>query len=227
MTSASPDAQALRRFDAVLFDFGGVFIDSPFEATERAAATMGVSAEVLTEVVFGSYERDDDHPWHRLERGEIPFEQARAEIGVIAAEAGLGEVDPLAVLAELGSASRNPRDFMIDVVRDARALGIRTSVVTNNVAEFGNFWRNLLPLDELFDDVVDSSEVKMRKPNPAIFHLACERLGVEPARALFVDDHPGNVAGAGRAGLSAVCCGFGRDEAEAAAVQIRALITSR
>jgi epoxide hydrolase-like predicted phosphatase len=213
-----------RRFDAVLFDFGGVFIDSPFAATERAAATMGVSPEALTAVVFGSYERDDDHPWHRLERGEIPFEQARAEIGVIAAEEGLGEVDPLAVLAELGAASRNPREFMVEVVRDARTLGLRTSVVTNNVAEFGNFWRTVLPLDELFDDVVDSSEVKMRKPNPAIFHLACERLGVEPSRALFVDDHPGNVAGAERAGLSAVCCGFGRDEAEAAAAEIRELI---
>ena len=98
-------------------------------------------------------------------------------------------------------------------------------MVTNNVAEFGNFWRNLLPLDELFDDVVDSSEVKMRKPNPAIFHLACERLGVEPSRALFVDDHPGNVAGAERAGLSAVCCGFTREEAEVAVTEIRSLIS--
>jgi epoxide hydrolase-like predicted phosphatase len=224
MTENRPDLGGERRFDAVLFDFGGVFIDSPFAATERAAAAMGVSPEALTEVVFGSYENDDDHPWHRLERGEIPFDQARAEIAVIAADAGLGEVDPLAVLAELGSASRNPRDFMVDVVREARTRGLRTSVVTNNVAEFGNFWRNLLPLDELFDDVVDSSEVKMRKPNPAIFHLACERLGVEPSRTLFVDDHPGNVAGAERAGLRAVCCGFGRDEAEVAAAEIRALI---
>ncbi len=173
-------------------------------------------------MVFGSYERDDDHPWHRLERGEIPFEQARTEIGVLRPRPGLGEVDPLAVLAELGGASRSPASSWSTSSAHARARGLRTSVVTNNIAEFGNFWRNLLPLDELFDDVVDSSEVKMRKPNPAIFHLACDRLGVEPSRALFVDDHPGNVAGAERAGLSAVCCGFTREEAELAAAEILA-----
>jgi epoxide hydrolase-like predicted phosphatase len=207
-----------------LFDFGGVFIDSPFEVTEKAAARMGLSAEQLTSIVFGSYDRDDDHPWHRLERGEIPFDAARAEIGVLAEEAGLGQVDPLEVLAELGAASRTPREFMVDLVREARGLGIRTSIVTNNIAEFGNYWRALLPLDELFDDVVDSSEVGMRKPNPAIFHLACERIDVAPERALFVDDHPGNVAGAEAAGLAALCCGFTREESATCAVEVRRLL---
>ena len=213
-----------RRFEAVLFDFGGVFIDSPFAASDAAAARLGVEPAVLAEVVFGSYERDTDHPWHRLERGEVTFEVARGEIAALSETAGLGGVDPFEVLMELGSATREVRAFMVDAVRSIRAEGLKTSVVTNNVAEFGTYWRQILPLDELFDDVVDSSEVRMRKPSAAIFELACERLGVEPARSVFVDDHPGNVAGAEAVGITAICCGFDRVESEAATRQLLELL---
>jgi putative hydrolase of the HAD superfamily len=210
--------------DAVLFDFGGVFIDSPFEATNRFAENNGLDPDVLIATIFGSYERDTDHAWHRLERGEISIDEARNAISSEADSAGLGPVDLYAVLAELGSASRHVRDHMVDVVRLARVSGIATSVVTNNVDEFGDFWRTIIPLDELFDDVVDSSQVGIRKPDVAIFALACERLGVEPSSALFVDDHPGNVAGAEAAGLQAVCCGFTVAESVDAATRLTALI---
>ena len=68
--------------------------------------------------------------------------------------------------------------------------------------------------------MVDSSEVRVRKPNAAIYLLACERLGVSPARTVFVDDHPGNVAGAEATGLAAICCGFTRDTTDAAAAEL-------
>jgi len=211
---------------AVLFDFGGVFIDSPFDATDRYARRVGLEADQLTDVIFGSYERDTDHPWHRLERGELTVDEAREQIAVAGEVAGLGPIDLYEVLAELGGASRNVRDHMVDVVRTARGRGIATSVVTNNVAEFGEFWRKIIPLDELFDDVVDSSAVGVRKPDAAIFSLACERLSVEPGAALFVDDHPGNVAGAEAAGLDAICCGFTVEESVVAADRLTQLITS-
>jgi putative hydrolase of the HAD superfamily len=66
-------------------------------------------------------------------------------------------------------------------------------------------WRSLVPVDELFDAVVDSSEVGMRKPNPAIYHHALEQLGgIAPEHAVFLDDSPGNVEGARRAGLQGI-----------------------
>ena len=78
-----------------------------------------------------------------------------------------------------------------------RADGLRTAMITNNVVEFRDYWRAMLPLDELFDVVVDSSEVGMRKPDPRIFALALDQLG-RPSRrrSIFLDDHPGNIAGA-------------------------------
>jgi epoxide hydrolase-like predicted phosphatase len=62
----------------------------------------------------------------------------------------------------------------------------------------------MLPLDELFDVVIDSSEVGMRKPDPRIFHLALEALGVEPGRSVFLDDYPGNVVAAQSVGMHAI-----------------------
>jgi putative hydrolase of the HAD superfamily len=213
-----------RRYDAVLFDFGGVFIDSPFAALDRAAERLGHPPEELTAVVFGTYDADTDHPWHRLERGEITFDAARAEISELAVESGLGELDPLVMLAELGGSAREPRTFMVDAVTRIRDAGMKTGVVTNNLVEFGTYWRQIIPLDELFDDVVDSSEVRMRKPNASIYRLACERLDVRASRTVFVDDHPGNVAGAEAVGLTGLCCGFSPEEAEAAVAILLELV---
>ncbi len=216
---------AVGAFGAVLFDFGGVFMDSPFAAAEAAAAAMGVPFELLTEVVFGSYDHDTDHPWHRLERGEITFADAQAAIGRLAVERGMGEVDPFEVLASLADRGRHGhREFVVDAVRDLRAAGLRTGVVTNNIAEFGNFWRTIIPLDELFDDVVDSSEVGVRKPNPAIYRLACERLGVAPAQSVFLDDYEGNVVGARDVGLTGICVGYSVESTRVAVTELRHLV---
>lgn len=206
--------------EAVLFDFGGVFIDSPFAAVDIAATKLGIDPVLLLGVVFGSYDEDTDHPWHRLERGEVTFGDARRAITDLAVAAGLGELDPFTVLAELAGQGLVVRDFMLDAVHRYRRAGLKTGIVTNNVAEFGDSWRGLMPLDELFDDVVDSSSVHVRKPDARIYALACERLDIAPGAAVFIDDHEGNAAGARRAGLLAVCCGYSADSAAAALTQL-------
>ena len=97
------------------------------------------------------------------------------------------------------------RDDVVERARALRAGGHRLGMITNNVAEFRELWRAMLPLDELFDVVIDSSEVGMRKPDPRIFHLALERLGgVDPARSVFLDDYPGNVVAAEAVGMHGI-----------------------
>ena len=89
----------------------------------------------------------------------------------------------------------------------ARA-GYRTGIITNNVREFGDGWRALIPVDELFEFVVDSSHVGVRKPDPRIFALALEQLGCpDPASCVFLDDHPANVAAARALGMLAIHVG--------------------
>ena len=192
-----------RQFDAVLFDFGGVFMASPFAAVATFGEQhLGLPGTRVLEYVFGQYDQDNDHPWHRLERGEIALDVARQDILDLAARDG-HEVDIFRALSALGGAAL--REPMVDAVRAARAAGCRTAIVTNNIREFGQGWRRMLPIDELFDAVIDSHEVGVRKPDPRIYTLALERLGgVEPARTVFLDDFQGNVTAAERLGLRGV-----------------------
>jgi len=195
-----------RRFDAVLFDFGGVFTASPFTAFEDAARELGAEPRRVLEIVFGPYDADTDHPWHRLERGEIPFADARADIMQLGARDGLS-LDPLTILARMGLAG-GTREPLVARTRALRIEGYRTALVTNNAREFRDAWRPVLPLAELFDAVVDSSEVGMRKPDPGIFHHARELVGGPPAeRCVFLDDFAGNVAAAQRLGMAAILVG--------------------
>ncbi len=206
-------------FDAVLFDFGGVFTPSPFDAVSSMAAGLGTSPEKLTEVVFGSYSEDSDHPWHRLERGELPLESARSEILRLGEDNGF-EADVHKLFAAMGGGGLI-REELVACVRALRRRGMRTGLLTNNIAEFREHWRAALPVGELFDDIVDSSEVGIRKPDRRIYRLACERLEVVPERTVFLDDHPGNVDAAQHAGLVALL--VGADPAEALAELERTL----
>lgn len=207
--------------EAVCFDFGGVFIASPFAAAARAARDLGVPEAEMLELVFGPYDQDGDHPWHRLERGQLTFDEATAQIAALAESTGRGRIEPMDVLIGMAS-DREPREFVVELVRDLRGAGVRTGIITNNIREFGEAWRAMIPVDELFDDIVDSCEVGVRKPDPAIYRLACERLGVAPERALFIDDHQGNVVGARAIGMGAVWCGHTADTTLAAVEAIRA-----
>jgi putative hydrolase of the HAD superfamily len=96
-------------------------------------------------------------------------------------------------------------EVVIERIRRLRVEGFRTGLVTNNVKEASSQWRELVPVHELFEVIVDSSEVGMRKPNPAIFLHALELLGgIAPERTVFLDDAAGNVTGARAAGLHAI-----------------------
>jgi putative hydrolase of the HAD superfamily len=98
-------------------------------------------------------------------------------------------------------------------IRHLRAAGYRLGMLTNNVAEWREAWRSTIPVAELFHDVVDSSEVGVCKPDPAIYHLACERLGVAPAVAVFLDDTERNVEGARAVGMRGILVGADPGEA--------------
>lgn len=193
-----------RSIDAVLFDFGGVFTGSPFHAFTNVGKEIGARPGQIEAIMFGPYHEDTDHTWHRLERGEITLAAAREEIMAEGARHGL-VFDPLEILARLAGDRGGVRTPLVDRVRDLRREGYRTALVTNNVAEFRRAWHSMIPVDEIFDLVIDSSEVGVRKPDPAIYQLTLERLGgIAADRAVFLDDAPSNVAAAEALGMRGV-----------------------
>lgn len=193
------------RTRAVLFDFGGVFTPSPFDGARDYGAQIGADPERVLELVFGPYHEDTDHPWHRLERGELTLLDARNAI----LELGRAEridADPFKLFASMASGPRGAHGAMLERAHAVVARGYRTALVTNNIVEFRESWRKLLPADELFHVIVDSSEVRMRKPNPAIFQHTLALLGgaIAPEECLFLDDAASNIEAAERLGIRGV-----------------------
>jgi putative hydrolase of the HAD superfamily len=192
-----------RTIDLVLFDFGGVFTESPFFAVEGMARDLGVDIQQFAELMFGAYHLDTNHPWHKLERGEITFDAAREDILALGKAADM-PVDPLDLLVRMAGGNLM-RDTMVQALRDIKAAGYSTAIITNNVREFRDGWRSLIPVDELIDKVFDSSELGIRKPDPAIYQRALADMGgIDPQRAIFLDDVEQNVTSARGLGIRGI-----------------------
>jgi epoxide hydrolase-like predicted phosphatase len=114
--------------------------------------------------------------------------------------------------------------MVVHKIRDLKGRGLRLGLLTNNVKEFGEHWRTMFPLEELFEDVVDSSHVGMRKPERGIYELTCSRMGIEPGEAVFIDDNLDNVEAARAYGMEAVH--FGENPWDALA-EIEAILGRR
>jgi epoxide hydrolase-like predicted phosphatase len=208
-----------RNIDLVLFDFGGVFTQSPFSAVDTMAAELGVDALQFSDLMFGEYHLDTQHPWHQLERGEISFDAAREAIIALGKQAGL-TVDPLDLLVRMAGGNLM-RDAMVQTLRAVKSAGYATAIITNNVREFRDGWRTLMPVDELIDSVFDSSELGMRKPNPAIYLYALQTMGdIAPQRAVFLDDVEQNVQSARNVGIQGIVVDEDPSEAIAALRQL-------
>ena len=180
-------------------DFGGV-LSTPLEATFRYwSEQAGVSLDDLGDALAARAERDGQHPLHQLERGEITEADF---LDGIAAELG-GGVD-MSNFAEVYFEHLGINEELLAFLRERHAAGLRMAMCTNNVREWEPRWRTMLPVDELFEVVVDSAFVGTRKPEPRIYEIVLERLGVAASACVFVDDFAINCEGAEAAGMRAV-----------------------
>jgi putative hydrolase of the HAD superfamily len=187
---------------AVISDFGGVLTsplsDSFFIYGER----VGVAPERFWEAVARATEAAEGrHPLFQLERGEITEREFLSRL-----EAHLDGVS-LAGFAQAFFEHLQPNEPMIDLMRSLRDRGHQMALLTNNVREWEPLWRPKLPdIDEVFNVVVDSGFVGMRKPEPDIYLLTVERLGdgLRPSECVMVDDLEVNCEAARALGMRAV-----------------------
>ena len=194
-----------RQVDTVIFDLGGVLMHNG-RHSDFTSRFPPEHAEAAKRIFMGDYGADNDHPWHRLERGEITFADAQALNIAAFKEAGIEmparpPIDPNRKPDAAPAMTFQPNVGMMDLVDRLRTAGLKVGILTNNIREFRDLWRTLMPYDELFDDIVDSHEVGLRKPNPAIYELALTRLNATPGRSAFLDDVDTNVAAAERVGM--------------------------
>jgi epoxide hydrolase-like predicted phosphatase len=147
------------------------------------------------------------HDFHLLETGDISFD-VYLEGLVERAPSVIGR--PLDPDDFFTFAASTPVRIQWPIIHELRRLvaeGVPRALLTNNVQEFGDGWRSSFPVAELFPVVVDSCEVGMRKPDPRIYELTCDRLGVQPADAVFLDDLGVNLKPARVLGMTTIKVG--------------------
>ena len=186
---------------AVISDFGGVLTSPLFESFAAWQRQSGLSFERLGQAMADATEHSGLHPLYELETGAITEAEFLRML-----EAELGPGVSLSGMRDVYFEHLQPNPAMIDCMRDLRGRGFRMALLTNNVREWEPQWRAKLPeIDEIFEVVVDSAFVGMRKPQPEIYELTLERLGdVQAHECLFVDDVDVNCEAARSLGMQAV-----------------------
>jgi len=188
---------------AVISDFGGV-LTTPLAGSFKAfAERSGISLEAIGAALATVAARDGVHPLHELECGRVSEASFMEAIGAALSQQ-LGRDLRMASFAEDYFGGLEPNPPMIELMASLRAKGLRMALLTNNVREWEAHWRAMAPIEEIFELVVDSSQVGMRKPEPEIYELTTERLGVSAQECLFVDDVEENCDAAREAGMTAV-----------------------
>jgi putative hydrolase of the HAD superfamily len=189
---------------AVVSDFGGVLTSPLLHSFAAFQDQTGISGEALGRGMQTIAERDGAHPLFELETGRITEADFLDQLAA-ALEPELGHRPRMHRFREIYFDALQPNEAMIELMREIKGSGMQMAMLTNNVREWEPLWRSMLPVDELFDFVVDSAFVGMRKPDPPIYELTIARLGGASAeQCLFVDDVLINIEAARAIGMKAV-----------------------
>jgi putative hydrolase of the HAD superfamily len=191
-------------FQAVLWDFGGVILTSPFEAFNRYEAEIGLPRDFIRRI---NAVNPDGNAWAQMERGEIDL-AAFAELFEAEARALGGELSGHTVI-ELISGQVRPE--MVQALKRVREH-YRVACITNNMPAGQGPSMTRSPemaaqvngIMALFEHVVESSKLEMRKPDPRIYRHACELLGVAPEHCVYLDDLGINLKPARAMGMATI-----------------------
>ena len=186
---------------AVVFDLGGVVLGSPLHAIAAYERENGIAENFVNRVVA---ESAPDGAWSRLERGEIEMAQFVTDFEAECEAAG-SQIDASAMFAAMAGEAQ-PRPVMLAAIERIRDRGLTTAALTNNwVPVRGrDSGEQTWDLNAIFDVFVESSVEGLRKPDPLIYRLVCERMQIAPGEAVFLDDIGANLKPARALGMTTI-----------------------
>jgi len=188
---------------AIVSDFGGVLTTPLSTGFLRIQDDVGVPRDAFRQAMIAATAADGINPLYRLETGEIPEQAFLAALERQLADI-LGHEVTLHGFGERYLAALDPNDELFAYYRRLHERGVRFAMLTNNVREWEPHWRAKLPIDDIFETVVDSAFVGVRKPDPAIYAIALERLELPAGECVFIDDLERNVVAARELGFATV-----------------------
>lgn len=185
--------------EAVLWDFGGVITTSPFESFARHEREHGLPADFIRGLNAANHH---ENAWAKFERNQVPFDKFCELYEAEALAAGY-TIDARAVV---GCLSGDVRPEMTAALRAIKASGLKQACLTNNFFRFDDAQaaRARSPIMDLFDVVVESSVIGVRKPEPEFYRIACSELDVEPSEAVMLDDLGVNLKPAREMGMTTI-----------------------
>ena len=208
-TSATPDpidaTKRKKREDlvhptirAVIFDLGGVVMDSPLHLIAEYERELGIPENHVNRVVVDT---GSDGAWSRLERGELGLDAFYPAFEAECAAAGHA-IDAREMMGRISRFAK-PRPVMVAAIETLRDRGLRTAALTNNW-KGDQIGRRAKQLGELFDVFIESAVVGLRKPDPRIYERVCSDLEIEPSAAVFLDDIGRNLKAARALGMTTI-----------------------
>ena len=185
---------------AIISDFGGVLTTPLFGGFARVMEAQGLPLEALGHAMVRATQKHGENPLFDFERGKMTEAEFFALLGE-GLEQEVGRAVPLQDFAERYFSHLSPNQELIDHLRALRdERGLRLALLTNNVKEWEPRWKSMLP-DDMFELIVDSAFVGMRKPEPGIYELTLERLGLPGEACAFIDDLESNCDAAREHGI--------------------------
>jgi putative hydrolase of the HAD superfamily len=190
--------------EAVIWDFGGVFTTSPFEAFNRYEAARGLPRDLIRGINAAN---PDDNAWARFERAQI--DAAGFDVEFLAESAARGH--PVRGAEVLPLLSGDVRPAVVEALRQCKAV-FKVGCITNNMAQGHGAGMQATregamrasEIMALFDHVIESSKAGVRKPDPRIYQMMCDALEVEPAACVYLDDLGVNCKPAAALGMTAI-----------------------
>jgi putative hydrolase of the HAD superfamily len=190
--------------EAIVSDFGGVLTTPLLDAFVGLQERRGIPLEAFgAALARAAADNGGTNPLFELETGRLTEAQFIAQLGA-ALRAELGRDVDVERFGETFFEHLHPNDELFGFMRTLHDRGYRMAILTNNVREWEPLWRSMLPIDELFELVVDSGFEGVRKPDPRIYEVTLDRLGVAPEATLFVDDMEVNCDAARELGMQTV-----------------------
>jgi putative hydrolase of the HAD superfamily len=184
----------------LLVDYGGVLTTPIIDSFQSFCTDLGLPRDLVGQVFLSAYEGGDDSVICQVETGRITLDQFAVGMAeALSAEAGV-PMDPDTLVSRLFDQVELD-ERMLDAVATLRRAGVRTALLSNSWGESG-YPRERFP--DLFDAVVISGEVGLRKPDAPIYRLAADRIGLAPPDCVFIDDLEHNVRAAEALGMAGV-----------------------
>jgi putative hydrolase of the HAD superfamily len=184
---------------AVLWDFGGVVTTSPFEAFARYEREHDLPEGFIRGLNAANHH---ENAWARFERSQVTIDEFCTLYEAEAEAAG----HPLDARAVIGCLSGDIRPEMVSALLTIKQHGLRQACLTNNFFRFDDAptREGRTTILDVFDVIVESSRIGVRKPEPEFYRIACESLGIEPAEAVMLDDLGVNLKPARELGMTTI-----------------------